>query len=146
MRDIPMKKLLLIPTVVVTGFLVISFLMPATAATVLRSVVPAAQISLPSVLAARNGNETATNPAGTTGSAGSPTLSGGSSSPGRSSSSGASSSSPQGSTDALLATTQESGHSIATPSQENCGRFGDGSHGGKHDFTCPNRPFPAPAS
>jgi hypothetical protein len=27
----------------------------------------------------------------------------------------------------------------------NCGRFGNGHHGGKHDFTCPNQWFPAPA-
>ncbi len=146
MRDIPMKKLLLIPTVLVTGFLAISFLMPATAANVLRSVVPAAQISLRSVVTARSGNETATNPAGTVGSVGSPTSTRGSSSSAGSSSSGGSSSSLPGATGDLLASTQDSGHSVATPSQENCGRFGNGSHGGKHDFTCPNRPFPDPAS
>jgi len=33
-------------------------------------------------------------------------------------------------------------HSISTGANENCGRFGDGFHGGKHLFVCPNRPFP----
>jgi hypothetical protein len=37
-------------------------------------------------------------------------------------------------------------HAVATAGEMNCGRFGNGFHGGKHDFTCPNRPFPEPAS
>jgi hypothetical protein len=38
------------------------------------------------------------------------------------------------------------GHDVGTAGEMNCGRFGNGHHGGKHDFICPNRPFPEPAT
>ncbi len=135
-----MKKLFLIPVVVMTGFLAFAFLMPATAATVLRSVAPAAHLSVPSVLSAASRNETAANPAAGTGDVGSSASSGGSSS------SRASSSALQGSTSQPLISVNDRGQTVATAGQVNCGRFGNGTHGGKHDFTCPNQPFPAPAS
>jgi hypothetical protein len=60
------------------------------------------------------------------------------------------SASPSGDTaglDAFTLTVIPDGvHSVSTPSQENCGRFGNGFHGGKHLMTCPNRPFPPPAN
>ena len=141
-----MKKLLLIPTVLMTVLLAISFLMPARAAMVLQSVAPAAHISFPSVLVARSGNQAASTTSGTTGSAGSSALLRGLSSSAGSSSSAGASTLLMGETGEVVLSTQGGGHTVSTPSRDNCGRFGDGSHGGKHDFTCPNRPFPAPAS
>jgi hypothetical protein len=121
-----MKKLLLIPVVVLTAFLALAFLMPATAANVIRAVAPAAQISLASALSARNESASAA-PAS------------------KASLSSGSSTSFQGLTSQLL-TSSQSGHSVGTAGQVNCGRFGNGHHGGKHDFICPNRPFPRPAN
>jgi len=131
-----MKKLLLVPVVMMTGLLAFAFLMPATAATVLRSVAPAAHLSVPSVLSAGNQGEAAAQPAGSTGTVGS------------AASSGASSrgSTLQGSASQPLISVNDREHAVATAGEVNCGRFGNGTHGGKHDFTCPNRPFPAPAS
>jgi hypothetical protein len=140
MQKLPMKKLLLIPTIVITAFLAFAFLMPATAANVVKSVAPVAHLSLNSVFSASSGNGAAAQPAVSASTA-------------RSSSSQASSSSAgtastlQGSTSQMLVSKGQSGdHAVATAAHPNCGRFGDGFHGGKHDFTCPNRPFPAPAS
>ncbi len=140
-----MKKLLLVPVVLVTGFLAFAFLMPATAATVVRSVAPVAHLSLPSVLSAGSQVGAAPAPAASTGAAGSSTLPGGSASAGSPSSQGSSTTLP-GSTSQPLISVLDRNHEVATAGEENCGRFGNGTHGGKHDFTCPNRPFPAPAS
>jgi hypothetical protein len=119
------KKLLLIPTVVLTAFLALAFLMPATAANVIRSVAPAAQISL------SNRSETlAAAPASKVSAS-------------RVSSSLGSQTSAEGSTTQLLVSSP-AGHDVGTAGEMNCGRFGNGFHGGKHDFICPNRPFPQP--
>ncbi len=140
-----MKKLLLIPVVAMTGFLAFAFLMPATAATVLRSVAPAAHLSVAPVLSVGSRNEIAAKPAGSTGEVGTPASSGGSSPSGGSSSSEASA--PlQGSTSQPLISVTDREHAVATAGEMNCGRFGNGFHGGKHDFTCPNRPFPGVAA
>jgi hypothetical protein len=136
------KKLLLIPTVVLTAFLALAFLMPATAAHVIRSVAPVAQISL--AFGNSAANENAAAPASNAGTAGSAALSAGSSSTRASSPSG-SSTSAQDSASQLLISSQ-TGHDVATGGETNCGRFGNGHHGGKHDFICPNRPFPQPAT
>jgi hypothetical protein len=53
MQKLPMKKLLLIPTIVITAFLAFAFLMPATAANVVKSVAPVAHLSLNSVFRPR---------------------------------------------------------------------------------------------
>jgi hypothetical protein len=140
-----LKKLLLVPVVLVTGFLAFAFLMPATAATLVRSVAPVAHLSLPSVLSAGSQVGDAAAPAASTGAAGSSTLPGGSASAGSSSSQG-SSATLQGSASQPLVSVQDRNHEVATAGHPNCGRFGDGMHGGKHDFTCPNRPFPEPAT
>ena len=121
-----MKKLLLIPTVVVTAFLALAFLMPATAANMIRSVAPVAQISLASSMSTRS-ETLAAAPAS------------------KVSSSSGSSTSAQGSTTQLLVSSP-AGHDVGTAGEMNCGRFGNGHHGGKHDFICPNRPFPQPAT
>ncbi len=128
-----MKKLILIPTIVLTAFLALAFVAPAAATGVLKTVAPALQlghVSLPSVqfagagptvvLSAKAGN----------------------------SSQGAGSGSAQLSTASISKSdlTADEGHDVSTAGHSNCGRFGDGFHGGKHDFTCRNRPFPAPAS
>jgi len=34
---------------------------------------------------------------------------------------------------------------VKSAAHTNCGRFGDGYHGGKHNFVCPNAPGPPPA-
>ena len=132
-----MKKLLLIPMTVVTALLVLSFMMPAKATTVVQSVASAAHLNLPAVLAAGDGNarSTAAGPADS--------AQVGSSS---NSSSARSSSGGSANTQSPLEIDRGSVHEVATSSATNCGRFGNGHHGGKHDFTCPNRPFPAPAT
>jgi len=130
----PMKKLiLLVPTIVVTVFLALAFVAPAAATGVLKTVAPALQaahINVPSVqfagagasvvLSAKAGN----------------------------SSQAAGSGLAQSSTAAISKSevTADEGHAVSTAGHSNCGRFGDGFHGGKHAFPCPNRPFPAPAS
>jgi hypothetical protein len=45
-----------------------------------------------------------------------------------------------------LISVNDRNHEVATAGQVNCGRYGRGTHGGKHDFTCPNQPFPVPAN
>jgi hypothetical protein len=132
-----MKKLLLVPVVVMTGLLAFAFLMPATASTVLRALAPAAHLSVPLVLHAGSQNETAAKPAESPANVGS---SGGPSSP------RGSGSTLQGSTSQPSISVNDRGHAVATAGKVNCGRFGNGTHGGKHDFTCPNQPFPVPAS
>ena len=121
-----MKKLLLIPIVVLTAFLALAFLMPATAANVIRAVAPAAQFSLVSAMSARS-ESVAAAPAS------------------KASLSSGSATSFQGSAGQLL-TSSQTGHEVGTAGKMNCGRFGNGHHGGKHDFICPNRPFPRPAN
>ena len=125
-----MKKFLLIPTTVVTALLAVAFVSPATASNAVRAVAPHVHFI---------GFSSAPAPATTQGSS-TAALSSGSSSLG-------SASSPVGSS-ALEAALQQFPpaihDSVATPGQENCGRFANGFHGGKHLFVCPNRPFPPP--
>jgi len=125
-----MKKLILIPTIVMTGFLAFAFLRPATAAQVLGAFAPALNVAVPATVSAadRSGS---TMPARAAGS--------------RASGTGSSQGGTQGSSMALDQQAS-TGHSISTTSHDNCGRFGDGFHGGKHLFACPNRPFPAPVN
>lgn len=136
-----MKKLFLIPMTVVTALLVLSFLMPARATTVVQSVVSAAHLSLPPVLTARDGNvpSTAAGPADNSQT--------GSSSNGSSSS--ARSSSPDDSANTLSPLAIDRGrdlHAVATAAHPNCGRYGGGTHGGKHAFACDNKFYPEPAT
>ena len=123
-----MKKLLIIPTVLATAVLALMFLMPATAAGALQSVAPVLHNVLPSVVSAAPANKqvgASVKQAVTQGSNAQST----------------SNANPNRTTD-----TTDRGHPVATFGRMNCGRFGNGFHGGKHDFVCPNRPFPAPAS
>jgi hypothetical protein len=122
-----MKKLILIPTTLVTGLLALAFVLPGQATGVLRAVAPSVHIGTPSVISAGGGSSTTVASHSNAGTA-----------PSRTSSSSASSQSPSGQ---LFAA---SVNGVSTPSQQNCGRFGNGFHGGKHLFVCPNRPFPAP--
>lgn len=130
-----MKKLiLLIPTMIVTAFLALSFLLPGTAAGVIRSVAPALQVTPFGALAvAPDGTGVAVSPA-KAGAA--PDVGQGSSSSPKAPN--VLSNSPD--------TLDHGGHAVATAGQTNCGRFGNGHHGGKHDFTCPNPPFPEPVT
>jgi hypothetical protein len=133
-----MKKLILIPTVILTVFLVLAFLAPATASGILNTVAPALQTRHASVQAVHFGEPAV---------ASSPEA--GLASGTQTAASGSPASSTQSTSTAQLAP-QPAGidrsHAVATAGQTNCGRFGNGHHGGKHDFTCPNQPFPAPAS
>jgi hypothetical protein len=134
------KKLLLLPVVLTTVVLAYAFIMPATAANVLRSLAPAAHLSLPSVISAGSGNEVAARPAEPAGNPGSAAL------PGAPSSPGGSSSTRQDSTSRPSITVQDRGHAVATAGRVNCGRFGGGFHGGKHLDVCPNPVYPLPAN
>ena len=129
------KLILLIPTMIVTAFLALSFLLPGTAAGVVRSIAPALQVVPAGVLAvAPNVIAGAPSPARAAPQAGPAN----------------SDSTPSPKAPPVTSNSQQSldhgGHSVATAGQTNCGRFGNGHHGGKHDFTCPNPPFPEPVT
>ena len=123
-----MKKLLLIPTVLATAVLAMMFLMPATAAGALHAVAPALHAPVPSVVSAAPANKQGAASVNQAQSQGSNAQSSSNANPNRTTS------------------TTDRGHAVATAGRMNCGRFGNGFHGGKHDFVCPNRPFPAAAS
>lgn len=134
-----MKKFLLIPTTIVTALLALAFVSPGAASGAAHAIAPAVNfVGLSHVLA----------PAATTGQQASTAIDSGSSgTSSQDTATRASSSSPGMSTQPGSTTDQAPppvGFSIATPGQENCGRFGNGFHGGKHLFVCPNRPFPPP--
>jgi hypothetical protein len=134
-----MKKLILIPTVVMTVFLALAFLMPATASGIVRTVAPALQIGHAGVLGVHFTDAGVASSSGAAASSSTQTA--------RSTSPGSSTQSTTTTQSAPLQTMIDpANHEVATSGHPNCGRFGDGFHGGKHDFTCPNRAFPAPAS
>ena len=135
-----MKKLLLLPVVLTTLALAFVFIMPATATNLVRSLAPAAHLSFPSVISAGSGNELAARPAESTDSSGS------SAAPAAASSPGSASASHRDSTSQPMISIQDGGHAVATAGHVNCGRFGDGFHGGKHLDVCPNPVFPPPAN
>ena len=135
-----MKKLLLLPVVLTTLLLAFAFIMPATAANVLRSLAPATHLNLPTVISAGSGNEVAARPTASAANPGSAAL------PGASSAPGGSSSTRQDSTSRPSITVQDRGHAVATAGRVNCGRFGGGFHGGKHLDVCPNPVYPLPAN
>lgn len=123
------KRLLLIPATLVTAFLAVAFVSPTAASGALRAVVPNLHLVAVSSASALNASQEGSTTAGSSGSA----------SPG--SGSHALSSELEAASRQIVS---DSVHSVSTPSQENCGRFGHGFHGGKHLFVCPNRPFPPP--
>ena len=130
-----MKKLiLLVPTIMVTAFLALSFLLPGMAAGAVRSIAPAIQ-SLPSsfLAVASDGGATVAKPNKLV-PAPVADLGG----------SGAESPKAPPVTSTSQQTIDHGGHAVATAGQTNCDRMGNGHHSGKHDFTCPNTPFPAP--
>ena len=127
MRAIHMRKLILIPTIVITGFLALAFVQPAGAAGLVRAVAPGLHVALPAAVSAAGGSVLRVVA--------------------RASGSGASSQSLAGSAqgaDQVTNSAAANPHSVSTTSRQNCGRFGNGFHGGKHLFVCPNRPFPFP--
>jgi len=126
------KKFLLIPATLLTALLAVAFVSPAAASSVVRAVVPALHLVGVPTSALASGDQ-----ASTAGSSGTSLTSNGNSATVGSSSQSAGS-------NAALLQVPAVGDSVATPGQENCGRFGNGFHGGKHLFVCPNRPFPPP--
>ena len=128
------KLILLIPTMIVTAFLALSFLLPGTAAGILRSAVPVLVLIPGGVAADATGTAASLGKGQAAPQAGQ----------------GTNSSTPSPKAPAVTSNSQQSldhgGHSVSTAGQTNCGRFGNGHHGGKHDFTCPNQPFPEPVT
>ena len=137
-RDTRLKKLLVIPATLVTGLLAAAFLSPATASKAVQVVVAEVHIvGAPSLTALVNGQQGSTKE-GSSASSGTPS---------QGSASGGSAVASRGSADPSAADQQSYlRHSLATPPDENCGRFGGGFHGGKHLLVCPNQPFPPPAN
>ena len=135
-----MKKLLLLPVVLTTLGLAFVFIMPATATNLVRSLAPAAHLSFPSVISAGSGNELAARPAGSTDNSGSSAALGATPAPGRTPTT------PRDSTSQPMISIQDGGHAVATAGHVNCGRFGNGFHGGKHIDVCPNTVYPLPAN
>src|SRR5438552_8474727 len=103
------KLILLIPTLIVTAFLALSFLLPGTAAGVLRSV------AAPLILV----------PGGVAADASGIAASLGKAQAGQ----GSSGSTPSPKAPAVISNSQQAvdhgGHSVATAGQTNCGRFGN---------------------
>ena len=56
MRAIHMRKLILIPTIVITGFLALAFVQPAGAAGLIRAVAPGLHVALPAAVSAAGGS------------------------------------------------------------------------------------------
>jgi hypothetical protein len=131
------KKLILIPSIVITGFLAFAFLRPATVVRVLGVVAPALHVGIPATSTVALGSGL-TAPGGSGGAASGPGAAG------APTSTGTTTNHADGST--ILIEQTSTGHILSTPPQENCGRFGNGFHGGKHLFVCPNAPFPRPAN
>jgi hypothetical protein len=128
-----------IPATLVTGLLAAAFLSPATASKAMQAVVAEVHIvGAPSLTALVNGQQGSTKE-GSSASSGTS---------GRDSSNTGSASASRSSADlgAAYQPDSVSRHSLATPPDENCGRFGGGFHGGKHLVVCPNPPFPPPAN
>ena len=124
-----MKKLLLIPIMVVTLFLALAFVAPGLAKGLIGGVAPvlkAAHLNVPAVGSA----DTATAPSGAPAGA-----------PGAEA---AKSPQPFAPVVPQTNTTQTPLHrgSVATSGHVDCGRVGGGFHGGKDDFVCQNKPFP----
>jgi hypothetical protein len=134
-----MKRLVLVPITILTALLAFAFLQPSTAGGMLHAVAPALLAELPSTITQANGSGLPANDGGSGSSAqGSGQGSGSSSKPGALSNPSGTLVNPETKIDTV--------HSVSTPSQVNCGRFGGGFHGGKHLFVCPNPPFPPPAN
>src|SRR5438132_6155913 len=55
MRAIHMRKLILIPTIVITGFLALAFVQPAGAAGLVRAVAPGLHVDFPAAVSAAGG-------------------------------------------------------------------------------------------
>ena len=117
------KLLLLIPTVLVTVFLAMAFVAPGVAKGVIGTVAPGLRVEhagAPAVGFADNGAAPAANAE-------------------RAQSSRATGAvAPPTTTHVPL----DRDHPVATAGHVNCGRVGNGRHGGKHDFVCPNPVFP----
>ena len=136
-----MKRLLLIPITVVTGFLAFAFLQPGTAGGVVRAIAPTLLAAHPSTISQANGSAQGTlaDNAGSGSSAqGSAQGSAQSSRSGALSNPSDAQVNPESNIDTV--------HQVSTAGRVNCGRFGGGFHGGKHLFVCPNPPFPPPAN
>jgi hypothetical protein len=131
------KVILLIPTVLVTAFLALSFLLPGTAAGVIRAVVPSLQALPGGIIAvAPDGTGPAAAPAAQAGAPAQRAEQANSGSP-PSPKAPPVTSNAQGNVD-------HGGHAVATGGNVNCDRMGNGHHSGKHDFVCPNQPYPQP--
>ena len=130
------KLILAISTTVATALLVIAFVSPAAASGAVRTVAPAVQFAATVLPGA--GLLSAQPASGTKDRTVSPQFPG---NRGSGSSILTGSTTTNGLAEDDLGSNADS-HSISTPSHANCGRYGSGFHGGKHNFTCPNRPFP----
>lgn len=146
MRDTSMKKLLVVPLSVVTVLLVVAFLTPGSVAGTVGKLSSSVHLSIGGLATdqAAGAQTVDSQAAGTqVGQASS-----GSGSAKRSGSSGSTTQSAGlTSRDLSLIETVTSGgdppvaHHQGTRSHDNCGRYGNGLHGGKHMLICPNHPF-----
>ena len=130
-----MRKLILIPTIVLTCLLALSFALPGEAHGMFRAVAPSLHLNLPSVFSAASvGSPVTAGTNRTQNSTARPTSVGGAST-------SLTASEPSNQSDPSSPAVQDT-HDVATTGHSNCGRFGNGFHGGKHLLVCPNRPFP----
>lgn len=144
-----MRKLLVVPVTVMTVALVAAFLMPAAASGAVQTVLPGVRAGVklvaPGILTGAVGFAAGSKGTPSVGSQAKPVDVFQANQPLNGTVSGAQSSSLPG-TSEISNRPLDRGHGVATAGRMNCGRFGNGFHGGKHDFTCPNQPFPAAAS
>ena len=146
MRDTAMKKLLLVPLSVVTVLLVAAFLSPGSVASTVGKLSSGVHLSIGALSA-----DQATGAQTIESQAAGAQVGQASTGSGSAKRSGTSASTTQSagltSRDLTLIDTLTSGgdppvaHHQGTRSHDNCGRYGNGLHGGKHMLICPNHPF-----
>ena len=125
-----MKRLLLIPTMVVTLFLALAFVAPGVAKGLVGGMAPVLKAVHLSNVPAVGSAQTGVAPSAQASAA--------------SRADGAQAPRPYAPILPQPDTTDTPLHRlpVATAGHVNCGRMGGGFHGGKHDFVCPNTIFP----
>ena len=144
MRGGRMKKLLLIPLSGVTLLLALAFVLPGPAASSVGKLASDVHLSIGGF----SSDQAASLQGGGAGQSGEIQQAGSQGSAQQAGAARAHLLSNDGLTarDQALLTAQSGGdppvkHSQASRSHDNCGRFGNGLHGGKHLLICPNTPF-----
>jgi hypothetical protein len=131
MKRLSLKKLMVVPIVLATVFLALSLLLPATAAGMIRTVSPALLASSSSVSSSSTSAMVTARSSSVNASVQQATRNG----------SAKLTSSTASSPANIVAENLAPQDSVTTAGHSNCGRFGNGFHGGKHNFVCTSHRF-----